>query len=171
MHCRALSFAVGLIPMERMVCAHTNQRGPLRGSRRLWVIGSGSIWVPSCSPWPHPDKKQTNQQNKCATEPAHVPELGRQQQWAFLWSLCGSPQVTHGETPHGPVGASQPENLPALPHYLLSRFFAALVLFFFSADDLQVLGLRWMPRFSRNWWITGAENLASLFPVLVCSPS
>lgn len=79
-----------------------------------------------------------------------MPELGHQQQWEFLWSLCGSPQVTHGETPHGPAGASQPENLPALPHYLpkpspgslLLWGFFSLFLNFFFADDLQVLDLR-----------------------------
>lgn len=69
---------------------------PQRGAGMRWRAGPGSIWVPSSSPWPHPDKKQTNQQNKRATETDHMLELGKQQ--SFLWYawMYGLPQMTQG---------------------------------------------------------------------------
>lgn len=66
------------------MCTHKSEEAlleaawPQRGSGMQWIVEPGSIWVPSCSPWPHPDKKQTNQQNKCATETDHMLELGKQ---------------------------------------------------------------------------------------------
>lgn len=66
------------------MCTHKSQEALLEaaclqhGSGMQRIVGPGSIWVPSCSPWPHPDKKQTNQQNKRATETDHMLELGKQ---------------------------------------------------------------------------------------------
>lgn len=66
------------------MCTHKLEKALLEaarlqhGSGMQWLVGPGSIWVPSCSPWLHPDKKQTNQQNKHATEMDHMLELGKQ---------------------------------------------------------------------------------------------
>lgn len=66
------------------MCTHKSQEALLEaaylqhGSGMQRIVGPGSIWVLSCSPWPHPDKKQTNQQNKRATETDHMLELGKQ---------------------------------------------------------------------------------------------
>lgn len=56
--------------MEGMVCTHTNQRGSLRGSGRLRVAGSGSIWVHPVVPDHIQTKsKQTNKINVPLSQP------------------------------------------------------------------------------------------------------
>lgn len=78
----SVSFAAVLIQTEGMVHGHKSEVPLLEaaclqhGSGMQQIVGS--IWAPSCSPWPHSDKKQTNQQNKCATETDHMLELGEQ---------------------------------------------------------------------------------------------
>lgn len=56
--------------------------------------GPGSIWVPSCSPWPHSDKKQTNQHNKQLRQRLYV-RAGQTVVMSVV-RMYGLPQMTQG---------------------------------------------------------------------------
>jgi len=64
--------------IEGVVCALPEPACLQPGSGTQGALGPGSLWLPSCGPQPHPDKKQTNQQNKRATEEGCMLGLGKQ---------------------------------------------------------------------------------------------
>lgn len=154
------SFAAAWVQAEGMVCAQTTWRRPFwrmpclqHGSRIQWIVGPGSIWVPSFSPWPHPDKKQTNQQKQtCGWDTSRV-RAGQTVVSVVcmdVWLASDDMRKKHC------VLLSEPNSLPAVGYPCFTGFlFSIKTCSRFSAAGFR----RWFSS-SRSKCISSVETVA-----------